>query len=206
MDKEKVTEELVRQNGNQAAAVMADYVGQGGGGSTGGESKGVYGGLVDVFSLPCFKPSNEWPDEEEIALSETLADGYALLHWSVDEGMQVESGFYIVKVTGSNPSVQLIDGVVVLTDCEAVILDLPYWVASRFAYIQAIRTLVLDDISEDNPVVGDIVTLVKSDLPEFGYLDDFTNAPLLIGVLPDETNDWVCVKTDVIKSKTPEVG
>ena len=32
MDKEKVTEELVRQNGNQAAAVMADYAGQGGGG------------------------------------------------------------------------------------------------------------------------------------------------------------------------------
>ena len=36
MDKEKVTEELVRQNGNQAAAVMADYAGQGGGGSTSG--------------------------------------------------------------------------------------------------------------------------------------------------------------------------
>ena len=36
MEKEKVTEELVRQNGNQAAAVMADYAGQGGGGSTGG--------------------------------------------------------------------------------------------------------------------------------------------------------------------------
>lgn len=31
MDKEKVTEELVRQNGNQAAAVMADYAAQGGG-------------------------------------------------------------------------------------------------------------------------------------------------------------------------------
>ncbi len=31
MEKEKVTEELVRQNGNQAAAVMADYAGQGGG-------------------------------------------------------------------------------------------------------------------------------------------------------------------------------
>ena len=30
---ENVTEELVRQNGNQAAAVMADYAGQGGGGS-----------------------------------------------------------------------------------------------------------------------------------------------------------------------------
>ena len=38
MEKEKVTEELVRQNGNQAAAVMADYAGQGGsGGSTGGQ-------------------------------------------------------------------------------------------------------------------------------------------------------------------------
>ena len=34
MDKEKVTEELVRQNGNQAAAVMADYAGQGGGGGS----------------------------------------------------------------------------------------------------------------------------------------------------------------------------
>ncbi len=33
---ENVTEELVRQNGNQAAAVMADYAGQGGGGSTSG--------------------------------------------------------------------------------------------------------------------------------------------------------------------------
>lgn len=31
MNQEQVTEELVRQNGNQAAAVMADYVGQGGG-------------------------------------------------------------------------------------------------------------------------------------------------------------------------------
>ncbi len=36
MEKEKVTEELVRQNGNQAAAVMADYAGQGGE-STGGQ-------------------------------------------------------------------------------------------------------------------------------------------------------------------------
>ena len=36
MDKEKVTEELVRQNGNQAAAVMADYAGQGGDGASGG--------------------------------------------------------------------------------------------------------------------------------------------------------------------------
>ena len=36
---ENVTEELVRQNGNQAAAVIADYAGQGGGGgSTGGIS------------------------------------------------------------------------------------------------------------------------------------------------------------------------
>ena len=34
MDKEKVTEELVRQNGNQAAAVMADYAGQGGSGGS----------------------------------------------------------------------------------------------------------------------------------------------------------------------------
>lgn len=34
MEKEKVTEELVRQNGNQAAAVMADYAGQGGGGGS----------------------------------------------------------------------------------------------------------------------------------------------------------------------------
>lgn len=33
MEQEKVTEELVRQNGNQAAAVMADYAAQGGGGS-----------------------------------------------------------------------------------------------------------------------------------------------------------------------------
>ena len=33
MEKEKVTEELVRQNGNQSAMVMADYAGQGGGGS-----------------------------------------------------------------------------------------------------------------------------------------------------------------------------
>ena len=36
MEKEKVTEKLVRQNGNQAAAVMADYAGQGGGGGTSG--------------------------------------------------------------------------------------------------------------------------------------------------------------------------
>ena len=34
MEQEKVTEELVRQNGNQAAAVMADYAAQGGGGSS----------------------------------------------------------------------------------------------------------------------------------------------------------------------------
>ena len=34
---ENVTEELVRQNGNQAAVVMADYASQGGGGSTGGQ-------------------------------------------------------------------------------------------------------------------------------------------------------------------------
>ena len=39
MEKEKVTEELVRQNGNQAAAVMADYAGQGGGG--GGSTSGI---------------------------------------------------------------------------------------------------------------------------------------------------------------------
>lgn len=31
MNQEQVTEDLVRQNGNQAAAVMADYAGQGGG-------------------------------------------------------------------------------------------------------------------------------------------------------------------------------
>lgn len=36
MEKEKVTEELVRQNGNQAAAVMADFTAQGGG--EGGDS------------------------------------------------------------------------------------------------------------------------------------------------------------------------
>ena len=36
---ENVTEELVRQNGNQAAAVMADYAGQGGGG--GGSTSGI---------------------------------------------------------------------------------------------------------------------------------------------------------------------
>lgn len=32
MNQEQVTEDLVRQNGNQAAAVMADYASQGGGG------------------------------------------------------------------------------------------------------------------------------------------------------------------------------
>ena len=40
MEKEKVTEELVRQNGNQAAAVIADYAGQGGGGG-GGSTGGI---------------------------------------------------------------------------------------------------------------------------------------------------------------------
>ncbi len=52
---ENVTEELVRQNGNQAAAVMADYVGQGGGGggSTGGASGVVIqgGGIVNGYQI-----------------------------------------------------------------------------------------------------------------------------------------------------------
>ena len=194
MDKEKVTEELVRQNGNQAAAVMADYASQGGGGSTGG-SKGVYGGLVDLFDLPCFKPANEWPEEEEVALNDVLADGYALLHWSSMDSL--EAGFYIVKVTGSNPSVQLISGLPVLTDCEAITLDLPLWAVERPVHIQAIRTLVLDDISKENPLIEDFVTVDKEELPEFGYLVAFTNAPLLIGALYGEDSSYVVIKTDV---------
>ncbi len=51
MDKEKVTEELVRQNGNQAAAVMADYAGQGGGG--GGSSQGI--SVFGPASAPVFR-------------------------------------------------------------------------------------------------------------------------------------------------------
>ena len=50
MDKEKVTEELVRQNGNQAAAVMADYASQGGGG---GSSQGI--SVSEPASAPVFR-------------------------------------------------------------------------------------------------------------------------------------------------------
>ena len=195
MEKEKVTEELVRQNGNQSAMVMADYASQGGGGSTVGGSKGVYGSLVDLFDLPCFKPGNEWPEEEEVALSEILADGYALLHWTSMDSL--EAGFYIVKVTGSNPSIQLISGQPVLTDCEPVTLDLPLWAAERPVFVQANRTLILDDISKEDPLVEDFVTLEKEDLPVFGYLDAFTEAPLLIGALYGEDSSYVVIKTDV---------
>ena len=47
---ENVTEELVRQNGNQAAAVMADYAGQGGGG---GSSQGI--SVSEPASTPVFR-------------------------------------------------------------------------------------------------------------------------------------------------------
>jgi len=55
---ENVTEELVRQNGNQAAAVMADYAGQGGGG---GSSQGI--SVSDPVSAPVFRE----PTSEDLA-------------------------------------------------------------------------------------------------------------------------------------------
>lgn len=61
MDKEKVTEDLVRQNGNQAAAVVADYAGQGGGG--GGSTSGIP--TIDKN----IQPNIVWrePTEEDLA-------------------------------------------------------------------------------------------------------------------------------------------
>ena len=58
---ENVTEELVRQNGNQAAAVMADYVEQGGGG--GGSTSGIP--TIDKNT----QPNIVWrePTEEDLA-------------------------------------------------------------------------------------------------------------------------------------------
>lgn len=50
---ENVTEELVRQNGNQAATVMADYAGQGGG------SQGTQGFSYPVQSLVRRTPTGE---------------------------------------------------------------------------------------------------------------------------------------------------
>jgi hypothetical protein len=54
---ENVTEELVRQNGNQAAAVMADYAGQGGGGGSTGIS------VAEPVSAPVFRQ----PTSEDLA-------------------------------------------------------------------------------------------------------------------------------------------
>lgn len=179
MDKEKVTEELVRQNGNQAAAVMADFAG--GGGSTGGGSKGVYGGIVDLFDLPCFKPFNEWPalSGDDVPITDVLADGYAPISLSLQSDVSFVL-FLIVKVTGSEPSASVVDGQITFTDCEAVTLDLPGWVVDHFDYIQAIRTIVLDDISKENPLIENTDIFDKSGLPESGYLDGVNSAPLLI--------------------------
>jgi len=59
MEKEKVTEELVRQNGNQAAAVMADFAGGGGSGGGGGN-------LPDYLTL-CAEVQFRNPTPEDLA-------------------------------------------------------------------------------------------------------------------------------------------
>ena len=195
MEKEKVTEELVRQNGNQAAAVMADYAGQGGGG--GGSTSGgkvVYGSLVDLIDLPCFKPINEWPaQQDKPRLSDVLADGYTFVRRVNVGNDSTYTYLFIVKVAGSNPSVSVNDGLPDFTDCEPVILDLPAWTVPE--YIEAIHSIVLDDISDANPI---IVNLAAGGLPANPFFDGFKNVPFIVGKVEGEDGNLrVCVGTFV---------
>lgn len=171
-------------------------------GSGGNTSKGkvVYGGLVDLFDLPCFKPESEWPDEEQLYLTDILTDGYALVHRDSQSEEFIIGNFFIVKVTGSNPSVTT-DGLnLVFTDCETVTLDLPRWVVNSFEYVQAIRTIILDDISNPDPIIENFVTLSGIDFPEDGVFNKFARAPLLIGGIFDEINSCVCINTNVAQA------
>ncbi len=87
MEKEKVTEELVRQNGNQAAAVMADYASKGGGG-------GSTGGGVPKFSD--FAVLEELTEEEvqlweaANASSSNSIKGYKLNKKVLEKGFYLE--------------------------------------------------------------------------------------------------------------------
>ncbi len=99
MDKEKVTEELVRQNGNQAAAVMADYAGQGGGGGGGGQ-------IVPNLSIDwgegdyAYAVLSRWPQAGDILVVPLYVDGnrYLLLVY-IDETIP-ESEFQIDEFAG----------------------------------------------------------------------------------------------------------
>lgn len=98
MEKEKVTEELVRQNGNQAAAVMADYAGQGGGGgSTGGYPYNQPIPLTptrarteeDLAKLPQF-PNDKWSYDTIVFLLEGgLIPNQIIVQPDGDEGAAV---------------------------------------------------------------------------------------------------------------------
>ena len=70
---------------------------------------------IDIPSLPCFKPQDEWP--QKAGYQEILAEGYQALY---DEDLGVA---IVVKVLGDNPSIEIENGVITnFSNCEPVIM------------------------------------------------------------------------------------
>lgn len=98
--------------------------------------------VIDLSDLPCFKPEAEWPSEPS-GLGDLLVDGYTI----VSAGNRPTNNF-IVRVTGGNPSVSIVNDSPVFVDCE------PVMAGELIKPLEAVPAVVIGDRGQDGLSYG----------------------------------------------------